>query len=400
MVKTEKINIQTKDLKTFPLLKTLDGELLNKIIKEVRCIKARDGEIILSENEKLKEGSLYFIAEGEVSIIKLGFVISTLSVGSYFGEMAVLSEKPRSATVKTNTDSLLYVIDKDIFDKYLRPDEGVMVNIAITMEERIRKLNDAIVMQLYRVVKMTNTLEENMFQFMNANKYVSMGELTGSIMNGLKSSANLVCKNVDDMEEYVSEAKIKDEKIAGFLKRQKIAADKIISAADRFRDCMKNKDPEIERMNMHKVLEDTNELLENIFKKENIIISMRLDAADYFIRGNFGKLQQTIISILINARDAIKMVEGISKGQIKISTLNENDFLIVDIFDNGCGIEEKIIDRVFDSFFTTKADMDRPGLALSIAKSTLEEINGSIFIRKEDRGTTVSLKIPVSEVMC
>lgn len=102
-------------LRKVDLFKNLAAETLQVLVD---CCSTRDmasGEIICSEGE---EGDgIYIIDSGEVSVTKKGVVIGRLSEGSYFGELALLADIPRFATVTALTDGVLFYINKQDFDK-------------------------------------------------------------------------------------------------------------------------------------------------------------------------------------------------------------------------------------------------------------------------------------------
>lgn len=102
------------------------------------------------------------------------------------------------------------------------------------------------------------------------------------------------------------------------------------------------------------------------------------------------QLLQVFINILINALDA---VEG--EGIIKVKSHFDDNFIYVEIEDNGCGIEEKIIDKIFNPFFTTKEVGKGTGLGLSVSYGIVKKLNGDILINsKLNEGSKFIVKIP------
>jgi CRP-like cAMP-binding protein len=108
------------------------------------------GEVICPEGEIGK--ALFIILSGEVTIsrkaglLKEDKVISRLKSGDFFGEMALLEEKPRSATAKAVSDSEIYIIYKSNFDGMIEknPRIGLQVirNIAVILSARLRGIMD------------------------------------------------------------------------------------------------------------------------------------------------------------------------------------------------------------------------------------------------------------------
>lgn len=108
------------------------------------------------------------------------------------------------------------------------------------------------------------------------------------------------------------------------------------------------------------------------------------------------KMEQVLLNILSNA---IKYTE--ENGRIDVDVLTRGDFVYVSVKDNGIGIAEKELPRLFERFYRVDKARSRAmgsgtGLGLSIAKEIVEEHEGSIEIEsKEGRGTTVTIKVPV-----
>ena len=99
-----------------------------------------------------------------------------------------------------------------------------------------------------------------------------------------------------------------------------------------------------------------------------------------------------ILNILKNALFAVEKEHGI----ITIKTSIKDDFVIIDIKDNGKGIPKNELDDIFKPFFTTKSKKDGSGLGLFICKDIIEKYNGTIKVKSVlDKGTTITITLPV-----
>ncbi len=100
-------------------------------------------EVVVKEGES--GDTMFLIVSGEVSVIgKYGSenetLIATITQDDYFGEMALFEDKPRSATVKTNTDAKLLVLGKLEFEEIMREFPQISINICRVFSQRIREL--------------------------------------------------------------------------------------------------------------------------------------------------------------------------------------------------------------------------------------------------------------------
>jgi len=118
------------------------------------------------------------------------------------------------------------------------------------------------------------------------------------------------------------------------------------------------------------------------------------------VRGDSGMFKQIIMHILANSKDAIlpRLETGKSeKGLIKISLDCDETNAIVSIEDNGGGIPEDILDRVFEPYFTTKKQDKGTGIGLYISRLVVQEhMHGEINAGNNMNGAVITLQIPLS----
>ena len=110
------------------------------------------------------------------------------------------------------------------------------------------------------------------------------------------------------------------------------------------------------------------------------------------VMGDKDALCEVFLNILFNAEYALKDRED---KQIRIKMLKEDDFIEVDIWDNGCGISKENIKRIFTPFFSTKPALHYGGLGLSSVRSTVNAHRGDIRVKSEEgKHTLFQLVLP------
>ncbi|MDD5388602.1 MAG: ATP-binding protein [Gallionellaceae bacterium] len=105
-----------------------------------------------------------------------------------------------------------------------------------------------------------------------------------------------------------------------------------------------------------------------------------------------GQLNQVFMNLLVNAGHAIE-----AKGEVRIRTWQEGEWISVEISDTGCGMPQEVISRIFDPFFTTKPVGKGTGLGLSISYGIVKKHGGRIEVAsKVGEGTTFRVVLPVA----
>ncbi len=102
----------------------------------------QEGDIVFSSGSIALE--MYVIKEGQIEVIYNEQVLETLSPGDIFGEMALIDDRPRSATTRAKTDSKLVPIDKERFSFLIQQTafgSDFAIHVMKVMADRIRKIN-------------------------------------------------------------------------------------------------------------------------------------------------------------------------------------------------------------------------------------------------------------------
>lgn len=154
----------------------------------------------------------------------------------------------------------------------------------------------------------------------------------------------------------------------------------------------KNRDNKKQIASLEEVIEDAIKLIEHTFKSDGIQIIRHYGKVPPIVM-NVGEVQQVIINMALNSRDA--MSEG---GAIAIKTDIDGDYVRIEFSDNGIGIPKKNLQKIFEPFFTTKKSDDSrsgTGLGLSVVYSIIERHGGRIEVSSEiGKGTTFTIQLP------
>jgi len=148
-----------------------------------------------------------------------------------------------------------------------------------------------------------------------------------------------------------------------------------------------------EKINLVSVVESTLMLIETQKKFSNISFIKEYSDDTIEVMADPEKIKQALLNILLNSADALEDREN---GFIKLRLENGKDNVFIRIQDNGCGISEENLKKIFEPLFTTKPD--GTGLGLPIVNEIIAQHNGSINIEsKQGVGTTVTVILPVNK---
>jgi PAS domain S-box-containing protein len=158
-----------------------------------------------------------------------------------------------------------------------------------------------------------------------------------------------------------------------------------------------------EQIDVNQVVRNALSMIESQLKNRNIIVTTDLAKDLGFTVGNPSRFEQVILNLLSNSRDALgekekKATLGSPSNEIRIKTFSEHNRIVAQVWDNGNGISEKNLDKIFNPFFTTKPEGQGTGLGLPIVYGIISEMNGEISVRTDEgKFTEISIFLPEYE---
>jgi len=125
---------------------------------------------------------------------------------------------------------------------------------------------------------------------------------------------------------------------------------------------------------------------------ESIGLEVLLDPAAGNIRADPGQIEQIVLNLVVNARDAMP-----GGGTLYIRTRREDGTTVLEVEDNGCGMGQEVRDRLFEPFFTTKEPGKGTGLGLCTVRDIVEQSHGTILVDSAPRrGTRLAIRFPTA----
>ena len=230
-------------------------------------------------------------------------------------------------------------------------------------------------------------------QLTQAEKLSSIGLLAAGVAHEVNTPLAVISAYTQMLTKQMSG----DIRIAPVLEKitqQSFRASEIVNGLLNF---SRTSGTERTSVDLNRLLRETVNLIDHQLKTANIVVDLDLESSLSGVLGNQGKIQQVLLNLLLNAKDA---TVGSASPCIRISTANHLGRVITRIRDTGSGISQEHLHRIYDPFFTTKTkpregEHKGTGLGLAVSYGIMQEHGGKITVESAvGIGTTFELDFP------
>jgi PAS domain S-box-containing protein len=238
-------------------------------------------------------------------------------------------------------------------------------------------------------LEMERKLHRTQEQLLQSEKLAAMGRLTSQLAHELNNPLYGIMNTLELMKTEIPPAN----------KRRKLL-DMAISESMRLTDMLRkmlsfSKPDQEERctVDINTILDEILLLHEKQFREVDIVINAEFAENLLPVMASKNQLRQVFLNMIANAKDA--MPEG---GSLTVSTHGNGNMLRVQISDTGMGIKSEHLDKIFDTFFTTKTDSAKGvGLGLSVCYGFIKDHGGDIQVESQlGGGTTFKIMLPTA----
>jgi len=262
-------------------------------------------------------------------------------------------------------------------------------------------------MLLFRDVTQEEQLQDQLRQ---SQKMESIGILAGGIahdfnnlLTGIRGYSDLLLFKMDTTED------ISKEKYIDYIKNIATATSRAGNLVNQLLTFSKRREPELVKIFLNESIVKMNKLFERILG-ENIELALDLSPNELFIKGNAGQIEQVLLNLVVNARDAMPQGGRITlrTKRVDITEMQKNvpdskpgTYAYISVSDTGIGISRREIDLIFEPFYRTKSSIIKQGtgLGLTVVRNTVKQHGGWINVDSEvGVGTTFHLYFPLISV--
>ena len=362
---------------------------IEELIANSKVRSYAPGAILCQENAV--EDKFYMILEGEVEVTKVinnseNRLLKTLSAGDFFGEMALIHNAPRAATVIAKTSITTLELEKAAFDRVLKNSTSISLAMVSEISNRLR-LNDQMAVddlrmragelaQAYQKLAeqdfarrefLTNIAHELRTPLMVASGYLQM--VQNGVLSGDQLSVGIeaISRNVSQIVTLVNDIL--------FLQEMDLVL------------------PDFQKVDMNQVAQSVMGLYQSKAAERNVTLRIEPDPNLPLVSGDSKSLERALISLVDNA---IKFSP--SGGNVTISFKQKDDDVFVSVEDHGIGIKKENLPRIFDRFYHLEKSGDDLfggiGLGLAITRQVIEQHQGKLEVDSiPGKGSTFTLSL-------
>jgi len=250
----------------------------------------------------------------------------------------------------------------------------------------------------YKVQKKSEELGAAQNELIHIERIASLGKLSSSVAHEINNPLSGILIYTKLIHKQLSNPVLDDAKKETMLKHLKLIENETKRCGEIVKgllDFSRKDQEDFESKHLHKILQDTFELMTHPIKIANISFLTDFKAKSDLIFCSPNQIKQACVALIVNASEAV-----LENGEIIISTSNpDNESIIIDITDNGIGIPEDDLPHIFQPFFSTKHDTSGIGLGLAIVHGIIKSHNGKIEVKSElGKGTTISITLPIIRI--
>jgi signal transduction histidine kinase/ActR/RegA family two-component response regulator len=285
-----------------------------------------------------------------------------------------------------------------VFETRHNKKDGGLIDLEVSAKA-ITVGDEMLIQAFYRDITERKKLQEHLFQ---SQKMDSIGVLAGGIAHDFNNILTAILGHAEIIRRY-SVLDVKSTNSLGVIEDASRRAGRMITKLLGFARKSKY---EIVPLNVNDVVYDTLKLLERVIDK-TAEMSVELDSRLPLIHADANQIEQIVMNLIINARDAmpkggkisIKTAElNVQRGMTEIPAyIVAGNYVVLTISDTGAGIPKDIVGKIFEPFFTTKERGKGTGLGLSMVYGAVKEHKGYITVASEvGVGTTFTIYLPTS----
>ena len=275
-----------------------------------------------------------------------------------------------------------------------------VVQVARLSHKSILKLTEADIEKS----EITLKSQQHQFEATESQKLAAVGQLTGGLAHDFNNILGIVVGNLDEMQEALPP---EYSQIHSQLASALAAALAGVEVSRGLLAVARREQKQIQAYNLNTLIGDIMPLIHSA-AGSSVTVRSQLTARKLICRVNSSGLDNVILNLVINARDAMRSLAGSMVLTLRTNGVNIQGgfddrlspgwYALVEVSDTGVGMNEVLLKKIFQPFFTTKGQGEGTGLGMSMVSRYVEEAGGIVLVEStEGAGTAVRLYLPLEK---
>ncbi len=252
-----------------------------------------------------------------------------------------------------------------------------------TLKQKMQELQEQNV-QLQTALKKLEVTQE---ELVRTEKLAATGKITAQLSHELNNPIHNIQSCLETAQKRLNQNNAAREFID-------LAHQEVLRIGKLVREMLNFYQPKITKkqpVQIQQILEEIIKTVQHLIMERNIQFSTKFEPDLPIIYASRDQLKQVFLNLIFNAMEA--MPEG---GRLSISAFQDTQYLCVSIKDTGCGIPPENLNKIFDAFFTTKAQTSGVGLGLSVSYGIVKSHGGNIEVESQpNQGSSFVVKLPI-----
>ncbi len=336
----------------------------------------------------------YIILEGTVGVWKdyqeeQKDLLAVHTAGHLFGEMALIDELPRSATVVAQDCVRLLSMGREDFHRLITENSSVALSVMRSVSSMVRQSNQSFVDGLRRrnneLVKANRELKKTQAMLLRAERLSLLGRFSSLILHDIRNPIAILRGFAEMILLHTEEP----ETIKKYVGKILSETDRLNRIAGELLDYSRGEIAlNMSIVDLRDLVAKTMEIIGEKFASRGIEIRTDVRHAGPVVIDH-ERMLRVLLNLADNARKAMT-----SGGVFTISVFLEENRLIFEISDTGVGMDKEVQKQLFEPFFTRSAE-GGTGLGMTIVKNIVEAHDGSLSLTsKKGEGTKIRISLP------
>ncbi len=231
-------------------------------------------------------------------------------------------------------------------------------------------------------------------QLIQSQKLAAVGELSAGIAHEINNPIAIIAQETEWASHLVDEAgKTCDadfSEVRDSLREIRAQVDRCKNITHKLLDFARKREPVLQDVDVARLIDDMARLVDKEASYKNVTLRRVLPEDLPRLRTDAPLVRQVVLNLMTNALHAVD-----KGGRIEVTAAATDEHLLISVQDNGCGIPQENLDKIFNPFFTTKPPGQGTGLGLSLCHNLVAGMGGAILVdSRPGQGTTFTVRLP------